>query len=487
MSQQDMRTLKTFVPRFAGIAIAIAVVFSTIVLSCGGGNTAALPPAPKDSLRWDPFLDTLQERTLRYFLETTPESGLAYDRYPSRSPSSIGAVGFALTAYPIAVERGLISREEAVRRVVHTLRFLYSLPQHDGATDVSGYKGFFYHFLDVRDGRRYWKCELSTIDTGLMLMGALMCQTYFDAANGDEKDLRGLADSLYFRVDWQWATNGKPGISHGWYPEKGFNKTQWQGYDESAFLIMLALGSPTHPVRDGLWEYWTEPCIWAEYYGSSFVSFAPLFGHQYSFCWIDFRGIQDRFIREKKIDYFENSRRATYSHRAYAHENPKEMVGYSDSVWGLTAGDGPGDTTFSVDGMYRRFTGYSARGVSFDWKNDDGTIAPAAAGGSLPFAPEICIPALKTMRRLHGDKLFRQYGFADGFNRTYRTPSWPDGWYDPDHLGIDQGPIVIMIENLRNEFVWRTMMKNPYLLRGLRRAGFSGGWLDAKRTGGTGK
>jgi hypothetical protein len=475
-----MRTLKTFVPRFAGIVIVMAVVLSVTVSSCSGGKTVAIPPVPRDSLRWDPVLDTLQERTLRFFLETTPESGLAYDRYPSRSPSSIGAVGFALTTYPIAVERGLISREDAVGRVLRTLRFLYSLPQHDGSTNVSGYKGFYYHFLDVRDGLRYWNCELSTIDTGLMLMGALMCQSYFDAAKSDEQDLRGLVDSLYFRVDWQWATNGTAGISHGWDPEKGFNKTQWHGYDESAFVIMLALGSPTHPVRDGMWDFWTKPCVWADYYGSSFISFAPLFGHQYSFCWIDFRGIHDNFIQAKGIDYFENSRRATYSHRAYAAENPLHMRGYSDSIWGMTACDGPGDTVITIDGTRRRFTGYSARGASFDWTNDDGTIAPTAAGSSVAFAPEICIPALKAMYRQHGDRLFRKYGFADAFNPTFRSAAWPDGWYDPDYLGIDQGPIAIMIENLRDGFVWKVMKRNPHIVRGLRRAGFAGGWLDAK-------
>jgi hypothetical protein len=467
-------------PRLATLACVTIAVLSSIGASCRGGNTTMALPAPADSLRWDPFLDTLQERTLRFFLETTPESGLAYDRYPSRSPSSIGAVGFALTTYPIAVERGLIERNDAVRRVQRTLRFLYGLPQHDGPMGAAGYKGFFYHFLDVHTGLRYWKCELSTIDTGLMLMGALVCQSYFDGANADEQELRALADSLYFRADWQWATNGTPGISHGWHPEEGFNKTQWRGYDESAFVIMLALGSPTHPVQDGMWDYWTKPCVWADYYGSSFISFAPLFGHQYSFCWIDFRGIQDRFIKEKGIDYFENSRRATYSHRTYAADNPQHWRGYSDSIWGMTACDGPGDTVVTIDGVPRRFTGYSARGASFDWTNDDGTIAPAAAGGSVAFAPEICIPALKAMSRAHGDTLFRKYGFADAFNLTFRTTSWPAGWYDPDYLGIDQGPIAIMIENLRNGFVWNVMKKNPYIVRGLRRAGFTGGWLDAR-------
>ena len=458
--------------------LLVAGVIGVVALSCTGAREASAPiMAPQESVAWDPFLDTLQERTLKFFLETTPENGLAYDRWPSHSPSSIGAVGYALTCYPIAVERGMITRAEGARRAATTLRYLYSLPQHPGSTAVSGYKGFFYHFVDVRDGSRYWNCELSTIDTGLMLMGAFTCQSYFDGTSPDEAALRALTDSLYRRVDWQWATNNGPGISHGWKPESGFNATTWRGYDESAFLIMLALGSPTHPVRDGMWEYWLEPCRWADYRGQSFISFAPLFGHQFSFCWIDLRGVTDRYIREKGIDYFENSRRATYASRAYAIANPLGMAGYADTVWGMTACDGPGDTTFVVGGVSRRFTGYAARGASFDWNLDDGTIAPTAAGGSLPFAPEICIPALKAMRTLHGDRLFRKYGFADGFNMTYRTERWPDGWFDPDHVGIDQGPIAIMIENLRTGFVWKQIARNPSIVKGLRRAGFSGGWL----------
>ena len=460
------------------LPLMMIAVCCAALMSCAGRRESAPPVTPPPAnVTWDPFLDTLQERTLRFFLDTTPQNGLAYDRWPSHSPSSLGAVGYALTCYPIAVERGLITRAEGARRAATTLRYLYGLPQHPGSTAVSGYKGFFYHFVDVRDGSRYWNCELSTIDTGLMLMGAFTCHSYFDGTSADETALRALTDSLYRRVDWQWATNGGPGISHGWKPESGFNTTTWRGYDESAFLIMLALGSPTHPVRDGMWEYWLEPCRWADYRGQSFISFAPLFGHQFSFCWIDFRGVTDRYIREKGIDYVENSRRATYASRAYAIANPLGMKGYADTVWGMTACDGPGDTTFVVDGVSRRFTGYAARGASFDWTLDDGTIAPAAAGGSLPFAPEICIPALKAMRALHGDRLFRTYGFADGFNMTYRTERWPDGWYDPDHVGIDQGPIAIMIENLRNGFVWKQIARNPYIARGLRRAGFSGGWL----------
>jgi len=452
-------------------ALLIAIV---LVSSCA--PKSQIPP-PYKAVAWDPFLDSLQERTLRFFLETTPASGLALDRYPSPSPSSIGAVGFALTCYPIAVERGLDRRVEAAERVRNTLLFLMQIRQGGGRTGIGGYRGFFYHFLDMRDGTRVWNCELSTVDTGLMLMGALFCQSYFDRPDPVEEDIRGLADSLYRRVDWLWATNGAEGISHSWYPEKGFNTTRWRGYDESAFLMFLALGSPTHSVPETIWPFWTEPNVWAQYQGFEFISFGPMFGHQYSHCWIDFRGIQDSYTRSRGIDYFENSRRATYAQRAYGSRNVDGFRGFSDSIWGLTACDGPYDTTFSADGRLRRFHSYSARGASMDWVMNDGTIAPTAAGGSVAFAPEICIPALKAIRLVHGDSLYRAYGFADAFNPTYVTPRWPRGWYDPDYIGIDQGPIAIMIENLRSGFVWEVMKKNPYIVRGLRRAGFSGGWL----------
>ena len=454
---------------------AAFLIASILISSCA--PKLELPP-PSRAVAWDPFLDSLQERTLRYFLETPPASGLAYDRYPSPSPSSIGAVGFALTCQPIAVERGLSRRVEAAQRVRNTLLFLLRVPQGDSRAGTGGYRGFFYHFLDVRNGTRVWNCELSTVDTGLMLMGALFCQSYFDRPDSVEDDIRALADTLYHRVDWIWATNGAEGISHAWWPEKGFNTTRWRGYDESAFLMLLALGSPTHPVPETIWPFWTEPNVWAEYQGFEFISFGPMFGHQYSHCWIDFRGIQDRYTRSRGIDYFENSRRATYAQRVYGGRNVDGLRGFSDSIWGLTACDGPYDTTFSVDGRPRRFHSYSARGASFDWVMNDGTIAPTATGGSVAFAPEICIPALKAMRLVHGDSLFRSYGFADAFNPTYVTPRSPRGWYDPDYLGIDQGPIAIMIENLRSGFVWKVMKRNPYIVRGLRRAGFSGGGLE---------
>jgi hypothetical protein len=441
--------------------------------------TGELSPGRTDGPKWDPFLDTLQLRTIHYFLKTAdPATGLSPDRWPSSSPSSIAAVGFALTVIPVAVERGVITRAEGAERVRGTLAGLLALPQGEGRTGTAGAHGFYYHFLSMRSGLRTWNCELSTIDTGLLIAGVLFCQSYFDAADPLEGTVRSLADTLYRRIDWEWARDGSPGIRLGWTPERGFIRSTWTGYDEAMILYLLALGSPTHPVGEDAWGHYASTYLWARYEGEEFISFGPLFGHQYSHCWIDFRGIQDPYLRTRGIDYFENSRRATASQRAYAMRNPGHFTGYADSIWGWTACDGPRDTVIRIDGRERRFQGYAARGVSVDWVNDDGTVAPTAVAGSVAFFPEICIPALRGMRNRFGDRLFREYGFADAFNMTYVTPATPEGWIDADHLGIDQGPIVLMIENLRNGFVWDVMKKNPYIVRGLHRAGFTGGWLQ---------
>ena len=430
----------------------------------------------------DPFLDTLQQRTIQWFLRATPETtGLTPDRWPSPSPSSVAAVGFALSTYSIAAERRIIGRTEAAYRVLKTLRFLLAAPQHKHPAGAAGYRGLFYHFVSVADGTRAWRCELSTIDTALLMAGVLVSQSYFDRQTRNEKEIRRLADSLYRRVDWSWTAEGRPGIALGWTPEDGFDKNSWHGYNEAMIMYILALGSPTHPVPQSVWDYWTSTYVWAKYFDWEFVSFGPLFGHQFSHCWIDFRGIKDRYMREKGIDYFENSRRATYSHQAYGAKNPHGYRGYSAQIWGITPCDGPGDTTFEVDGRERRFIGYAGRGVSFDWVLDDGTIAPNGAAGSVAFAPEICVPALKTMRAEHDSRLWKEYGFVDAFNPTFVTPTTGSaGWYDRDYLGIDQGPIVVMIENLRTGLFWKLMRRNPYIVQGLKRAGFMGGWLEKK-------
>jgi hypothetical protein len=267
----------------------------------------------------------------------------------------------------------------------------------------------------------------------------------------------------------------------GWRPEKGFIEAKWIGYNEAMVLLIMAMGSPTHPIPDNAWEVWTSEYNWADWYGYQHVNFGPLFGHHYSHMFIDFREIQDAYMREKGIDYFENSRRATYAQQAYANENPKNFKGYSEEVWGLTACDGPGWAEHEWQGQKMTFRAYSARGTAADYEVDDGTIAPTATGGSIPFAPEICIPALKAMHDIYGEQLYQEYGFLDSFNPTF---TWGEGnengWFDDDYLGIDQGPIVVMIENHRTGLIWDIMKKNPYILEGLKKAGFTGGWLASE-------
>ena len=395
-------------------------------------------------------------------------------------------MGFALTAYPIGVERGFITREAAAQRALTTLRFFWQAPQGPDASGMTGYHGFFYHFLDMGTGRRFAQVELSTIDTALLLGGVLVCREYFTGTDLEETAIRAYADSLYERVDWQWAAPRAPMVAMGWTPEQGFHSLDWRGYDEAMLLYILALGSPTHPIDSTAWDGWTSGYQWGEFHGEPHVGFAPLFGHQYSHVWIDFRGIQDAWMRGRGIDYFENSRRAVWSQRNYAIANPLHFRDYDANTWGLSASDGPLDTTAVVDGVTRTFWTYRARGADFTDVVDDGTLAPTAVGGSIAFEPDLTIATLERMKERYGANLYSTYGFLDAFNPTYRLGRVQHGrvvpgvgWFDTDYLGIDQGPILAMAENYRSDFVWKLMRKNPAIIRGLRRAGFRGGWLDS--------
>ena len=475
----------------------IALLVSLSVLACTGSpasTPAATAAAGNTSSRErsvrhpEPALvDDVQHRTFQWFWDTTnKENGLVHDRWPTESFSSIAAVGFGLTAYGVGVERGWVTREEAADRVLTTLRFFRNAPQGTAPRGMTGYKGFYYHFLNMDTGERFETVELSTIDTTLMLAGALFCQTYFDRDNATERAIRDTAEELYRRAEWTFFHERPPLVSMGWTPEGGLHDYDYTGYNEAMLLYVLALGSPTHPIDPSAWAAYTRSYRWAEFYGQEHLNFAPLFGHQYSHVWIDFRGIRDAFMREKGIDYFENSRRATYAQRAYAIANPGQWRGYGENMWGLTACDGPLDGTLTIDGRARTFKTYTARGAAAGEIRDDGTIAPTAAISSIAFAPEIAIPALQEMHRRFGASAYRKYGFADSFNETLAGSASTEqgsvvpglGWFDKDQLGIDQGPIVLMIENHRTQLIWRTMQKNPHIVRGLRRAGFTGGWLD---------
>ena len=458
--------------------------------------TTSAPPVASAEKRVErnvpPVIDDLEHRTFDYFWELgNPVNGLVPDRWPTPSFSSIAAVGFGLTAYGVGAERGWISRDQAVDRTLATLRFFARAPQGTDVSGASGYKGFFYHFLEMDNGTRSGTNELSTVDTALLLGGVLFAQTYYDRDDRKEAEIRKLAEKLYGRVEWTWAQPRKPAIAMGWTPEHGMHAYDWKGYNEAILVYIEALGSTTHPVDKTAYEAWTSTYdrTWGRYEGQEHLSFPPLFGHQYSAIWLDFRGIQDDYMRKHGSDYFENSRRAVLSQQAYAIENPSRWEGYGKNVWGLSASDGPIDATFEYKGESRLFRTYSARGAGIEYVLDDGTIAPTAAAGSIAFAPELVIPAIQEMQQRYGKSIYGEYGFFDAFNPSF---AYKDaklhhgrlvegmGWVDTDYLGIDQGPIVLMIENDRSGFIWGVMRRNPHIRMGLERAGFTGGWLRDK-------
>jgi hypothetical protein len=459
--------------------------------SAAAGPRSGVAPGPGPAASDEALLDDVERRGFHFFWDLAdPRTLLIPDRAPTPSFSSIAAVGFGLTAYCIGAERGYVTRAQAAARTLATLRSLWAMKQGPEPRGVSGYHGFFYHFLDMRTGERYREIELSTIDTSLLMAGVLFAQSYFDRAGADERAIRTTAEKLYERVDWPWEQPRTPAISMGWTPEEGYHTYDWRGYNEAMIVIVLALGSAAHPVAAGAWDEYTRTDRWGSFYGQEHVLFAPLFGHQYSHVWIDFRGIRDRVMRARGIDYFESSRRATLAQHAYAVDNPGGYRDYGDHVWGLSACDGPMDATVTIDGRARTFRGYSARGATAGDVRDDGTITPTAAASSIAFAPELAIPAIREMSSRYGASLYATFGFLDAFNPTLRTGAGvvqgrvdpAQGWFDTDYLGIDEGPIVAMIENYRSGLVWRVMRRNPHLVRGLRRAGFSGGWLAAAKS-----
>lgn len=436
-------------------------------------------------------LERLTRDTFIYFWETTDKhTGLAPDRFPSQSPASIAAVSFALTSYPIGVENAYITRKQAVDRTLNTLRFFWSLPLGPEKKGAAGYRGFYYHFLKMTDGSRSqdWEIELSTVDTALLMAGVLFSQSYFDGPDKNEFEIRTLADKLYKRVDWQWAQNHTPLISHGWFPDKGFLEHDWTGYNEAMLVYILALGSPTYAIGENSWKAWTANYHWAGDNGNEHLTFAPMFGHQYSHIWIDFRDIQDDYMKERNSDYFLNSKKAAYAQRQYAILNPEKWDGYGENLWGLTACDGPGKFVLDVNGKTRKFMGYSARGVG-QYSFDDGTLAPTALIGSLPFAPEIILPAIQSTYNNFGKHIYTNYGFLDSYNPSFKFDMLSKvgkvvpnvGWVANDYIGIDQGAILAMVENHQSELIWKTMRKNPYIKRGLKRAGFTGGWLENQK------
>ena len=358
----DLRGLRAGLHVLAGLAVLMAGAPAL------GASKERMPGVTVEGSRvydperdGDPVVNNLERRTFRFFWDTTnKQNGLAPDRYPSPSFASTAGIGFALTAYVIGSERGFVSRSQARLRTLRTLRFLANAPQGPDENGMTGYRGFYYHFLHMQNGQRFGTSELSTVDTALLLGGVLLAQMYFDRDTRAEREIRELADLIYGRVEWTWAQNRPPIISHGWRPETGFLRFDWRGYNEAMLVYILALGSPTHPIEPEAWKEWlaTYKGSWGQFSGQEFLSFGPMFGHQYSHVWIDFRGIQDEFMREKGIDYFENSRRATYAHREYSVQNPMRWRGYDSEIWGLSACDGPADTVQIFNNEERGFFTY---------------------------------------------------------------------------------------------------------------------------------
>jgi hypothetical protein len=389
--------------------------------------------APED----EQLLDELQRGCFLFFWEqANPQTGLIKDRCNVRTTdtslaASIASVGFGLTAICIAEKRGFVGRSEARLRVIQALSYLWhKLPTH---------RGFFYHFANMNTGERIWDSEVSSVDTAILLCGVLTCREHFrDATVSD------LAHAIFDRVDWTWLSEDTSLLSHGWTPELGFIPYKWQFYSELMMIYLLGLGSQSHPLHPETWFAWKRTTF--DYDGLRYISsYAPLFVHQYSQAWFDFRGKKDRYA-----DYFQNSVIATDVHRLFCLELSERFPDYSNALWGITASDSD--------------RGYVVWGGPPEMGPIDGTVVPCAAGGSLPFMPAATIRVLHTIRD-HYPKAWCRYGFVDAFNPL-------TGWYDTDVIGIDQGIIMVMAENARTGFVWETFMKNPEAQRGMENAGF---------------
>jgi hypothetical protein len=424
------------------------------------------------------MLERLQRAAFGYFVETmNPANGLVPDTSRANSPVSIAVVGFALSTYPAAVERGWMERGEAVRRSLLALRFFRDSDQ-SGSPTATGYKGFYYHFLDIQSGKRVWRSELSMIDSALLFAGMLTAATYFDGSDADETALREVADMLYRRVDWRWSQDGAETIYQGWKPESGYLHYGWEGYSEGILLYALALGSPTHPISTDCYAGWTSTYQWENLYDQDFLYAGPLFVHHFSHAWLDLRGIRDPFMREKNSDYFENSRRAVIVQRRYAQLNPHEFVGYDRNCWGLSACDGPTDDQPDVDNEPRRLFGYAARGVPYG--PDDGTLSPPSVLTSVPFEPDLALATLRNMLFRH-PQILTDDRLATSFNASL-VDSNGQAWISPGHYGLDQGVVFMMIENHRSGWFWQLLHGCRYLRDGLQLAGFDGGWLDQAAT-----
>lgn len=395
------------------------------------------PNAPPYEGTDEQLLEEIERASFDFFwTEASPVTGQVKDRAladgkDTRTVSSIAATGFGLTALCIADRRGYRRKSELKDRALKTLQFIASMPHEHG---------FFYHFVDMDTGARQWECELSSIDTSLLLCGVLTVRQHFD-----DQQIKDLATTIYERINWQWMLNGGSTLSMGWFPEKGFLAARWEHYCELMMIYLLAIGSPTHPLSSATWDAWSRPRI--TYQGLEYISGNdPLFTHQYSHAWYDFRNKRDAYA-----DYFENSVKATQAHKLFCLSLRDRFPHYSEDLWGITASDSVG--------------GYKAWGGPPPQGPLDGTVVPCATAGSLPFLFDDCIRVLRHIRGRYRDKAWRRYSFVDAFNPL-------TGWYNPDVIGIDLGISLLMAENQRSRFVWQTFMKNFEAQEAMRKVGF---------------
>src|SRR5882762_7919370 len=427
--------------KLAGLGVA-ALPFRALAACQNRAGKTFAPPAGEPYQGTDEqLLDDIQRRAFDFFWnESSAKTGQTKDRAfvsgnDTRKMASIAATGFGLTALCIGDRRGYGNSKEIRERVRTTLRFL--------ANDLPNVHGFFYHFIHIETGARWENVELSSIDTSLLLCGVLMARQYFA-----DQEIKDLATKIYERVDWPWMLNGGKTFSMGWKPESGFLDARWEHYCELMMIYLLAIGSPTHPVPASSWNAWTRPKI--KYQGIEYISGNdPIFTHQYSHAWFDFRNKRDAYT-----DYFENSVKATKAHKLFCLSLRDRFPDYSEDLWGISASD--------------YVKGYTAWGGPPPQGPIDGSIVPCATGGSLPFLFEDCVRVLRNLRGRYAGKVWKKYGFVDAFNPL-------TGWYDADALGIDLGITMLMAENHRTQFVWNMFMKNPEVQAAMQKAGFHAG------------
>lgn len=424
--------------RLAGLGL-LSPTLAPFLAYCADARKPFVEPAGEPYQGTDEkLLDEIQQVTFDFFWnEASPKTGQVKDRAlangkDKRTMSSIAATGFGLTSLCIGDHRGFGKTADILERVRKTLRFL--------ANDLEHVHGFYYHFIHMETGQRWEKCELSSIDTSLLLCGVLTARQYFA-----DREIKDLATKIYERVDWPWMLNGGSTLSMGWHPESGFLNARWEHYCELMMIYLLGIGSPTHPLSPETWKAWTRPVI--KYQGIEYISGNdPIFTHQYSHAWFDFRKKRDAYT-----DYFENSIKATKAHKLFCLSLHDRFPDYTEDLWGISASD--------------YVKGYTAWGGPPPQGPIDGSIVPCATGGSLPFLFDDCVRVLHNIRGRYKEKAWSKYGFVDAFNPL-------TGWYDQDVLGIDLGPTMLMAENHRTGFVWEIFMKNQEAQSAMQKAGF---------------